>query len=178
MQACFNCIIVFNLFNKLMVQHPMNYPKLNLEPIIKRLLLHRFPGTLLKLFEMYHNLLNCKGIIDKLYIFLMIIFSLRDEDLIELCVHELYKFSHLKSVDDVMNCLAYLQFRPHGGVVHKLQIVGFGMDKLISIRSSSNILDDLALVEYCESELKILFKELKLESFNSAALVVNLKSFK
>lgn len=174
LQACCTSIITYNIFTKLCLQHPSYYPKLDVELIIRRILLHRLPTTLLKFFETYHNLLNCKGIIDKLYLFLMIIFSARDEDLIVLGIERNYLFCGLKSVDDAINCLANIYLKPHPRVVNKLKIKGFGMDKTIIIRSDATE-DDLVLMEYSEADLLLLVKELKSEPFVVPSLVVHLK---
>eukprot|EP00835_Amoeboradix_gromovi_P005316 NODE_488_length_7780_cov_0.211691.p6 type:complete len:129 gc:universal NODE_488_length_7780_cov_0.211691:1293-1679(+) len=128
---------------------------------------------------MYHSSLVCKGVIDKLYIFLNVIFSIRDEDLIELCISKDFNLMTICTVDDAILCMANIYFRPHVDAVQHLQIKGFGMDKLIEIRRGNKLVDELKIVEYADSELQTISSELRTDiSFIVPPLVIFSKSKK
>eukprot|EP00834_Sanchytrium_tribonematis_P002249 NODE_65_length_25825_cov_1.353844.p16 type:complete len:171 gc:universal NODE_65_length_25825_cov_1.353844:13820-14332(+) len=164
------------IFSKLCEQHKPENCRLDFEPLIKRLLLHRLPASILKLFELYHGLINCNNVLDSLALFCMIMFSMRDEDLIQLQKSPNFQFLSFASIDDVLYTMSNIFMKPHFQIVHKLHVFGFNFDKIMEIRRGLLTIDELKLSCYSDNDLAQLFLELEVFEFEVPSLSLQIKN--
>ena len=174
LDSCYLGMLYYNIYVKICLPHFHHFQGLQLEQFLKAMLLHRSPGNLLRLFECYHPYLNCKGIIDKLQIFLLLVLLLEKNKMICLTKTEGFIPTSFSSCHDVLNCISNISFKQAAKLVYSVHVFGLQMDQTLQIRETLDIsfLDEIILEELDTKEMIQLVSLLKPNRLDTMSLSI------